>query len=111
MLRPSKITGCFISRFILREVRLAELVPLGDDEQRVGALQRVVGVLGVVDLAALKIRCATVARFGIERAHLGAALEQALDDRNRRRLAHVVGARLEREPPHGDRLALERFLP
>ncbi len=37
--------------------------------------------------------------------HRRAAREQPLDDRNRRRLAHVVGARLERQPPHRDRPA------
>ena len=38
MLRPSKITGVRISLRIRAKVRLAELVPLGDDRQRVGAL-------------------------------------------------------------------------
>ena len=47
MLRPSKTTGACISVRILREVGLAELVPLGDDRQRVGALQRVVALARV----------------------------------------------------------------
>ena len=45
---------------------------------------------------------------GIVGLHLGALGEQRFDDRNRRRLAHVVGLGLERQPPHRDGLALER---
>src|SRR4029450_10825230 len=35
-----------------RNVRLAELLPLGDDHQRVGVLQRVVVLAGIGDLVA-----------------------------------------------------------
>src|ERR1700739_3023662 len=41
------------------------------------------------------------------RAHLGAHVEQAGDERNRRRLAHVVGVGLEGQAQHGDGLAAQ----
>src|SRR4030095_6654904 len=37
----------------------------------------------------------------------GTRLQQRRDQRHRRRLAHVVGLRLERKPPHSDGLSLE----
>jgi hypothetical protein len=40
-------------------------------------------------------------------AHLGAGLDELLDELQRRRLADVVGARLERQAPHGDAEVLE----
>ena len=52
MLRPSKTTGDLHQLPHLREVRLAELVPLGDDGQRVGAGQRVVALVAERDAVA-----------------------------------------------------------
>ena len=50
-----------------------------------------------------KIRARRRRGLRIVGPHLRAAREQPLDDRDRRRLAHVVGARLERQPPDRDR--------
>ena len=44
MLRPSNTTGVAQKLAHAWEVGLAELVPLGDHRQRVGALQRVVAL-------------------------------------------------------------------
>src|SRR6185369_8481454 len=43
----------------------------------------------------------------IERAYLRATLDQRVDQRDRRRVAHVVGVGLEREPEHRDALSFE----
>src|SRR5262249_50097293 len=88
----------------LREVRFAELIPFRDHEQGVSALQRVVGGLRVLD-ALLEDALGNGLRLGIERADLRAALEQSFDDRHGWRFAHVIGPRLERQAPDGDRLA------
>ena len=47
-------------------------------------------------------------RDRIPRAHLGALREQAPGEHEARRLAHVVGPRLEREPEERDLLAAQR---
>src|SRR5947209_19057976 len=85
------------------EVERAELVPLGDDDQRIGAIRRRIGVLGKLDTG--EDLLGLLARHGIERRDLGSALDQRLDNRNRRGIAHVIGVRLEREPEHADALA------
>src|SRR5262245_22148158 len=88
----------------LAEVGLAELVPLGDDRQRVGAVERVVALVAQSDAAVEQpLRDRPGGR--IVRLHARALVQEQLDDRNRRRLAHVVGSRLERKSPERDRAA------
>ena len=88
-----------------REVRVPELVPLGDDDERVGALERVVVRRRVGRSGRPRRRRASCMRHRIVRDDGRAALEQLVDQRERRRLAHVVGLRLEREPPDRDACA------
>ena len=107
MLRPSKIDRRRHQLAHPGEVGFAELVPLGDDGQRVGAGQRVVTPRRQRHLVAEDLP-RHVHRRGIERLDLRAGRQQPVDDDDGRRFAHVVGARLERQAPDGDRLALER---
>src|SRR5437899_5026211 len=84
-----------------REVGAAKLVPLGDDEQRIRVLERLV-VHPVIGDAVGEVLARLAERLGVVHGHRGAAGEQTLDDGDRRRLAHVVGAGLEGEAPDGE---------
>ena len=85
------------------EVEGAELVPLGNDHQHVGAVRRAIGIGRERDPWQHLLRLVTGDR--IKRAYLGAALDERVHERDRRRFAHVVGVRLEREAEHADPLA------
>ena len=79
----------------------AELGPLGEHDEHVGALGRGVGVadeLDAVERGAWR-RSASTRRSGRTPARWRPAGEQRLHDRERRRVAQVVGAGLEREAP------------
>ncbi len=93
-------------RLELREVEGAELIPLGRDDDPVGALGGLVGVRAEGDRRQERLRRGH--RRGVEGADRRAAFDEALDDRDRRRLAHVVGVALEGQAEHGDGLAGER---
>src|SRR6188474_3411983 len=82
------------------KVRTAELLPLGDDGERVGAGERLFGALGKHEISALPVCAPRLGhRDGIVGAHSRAGRPQRVHQRAARRLAHVVGIGLEREPP------------
>ncbi len=92
----------------MREIGAAEFLPFGDDHKRVRADQRVVGRvdqlqpaqrLGIVAEIEREDAVRLVERDRIVRAHRRAARQQRGDQTPARRLAHVVGIRLERQPP------------
>jgi hypothetical protein len=90
------------------EVRAAELVPFGDDDEAVGAVQRIVAALaqGEAGLVAIELRgggpgCRVVG------AHARAAREQQVHQRQARRLADVVGVGLEGEAPQRERASAQ----
>ncbi|ABA49950.1 hypothetical protein BURPS1710b_2989 [Burkholderia pseudomallei 1710b] len=98
----------------MREVRALEFLPFGDDDERVRARERVVGRIdecetreriGPVVQIEREHAPRLVERDGIVRAHRRAAREQRSDQASARRFAHVVGVRLEREPPDSERAA------
>ena len=89
------------------EVQELELVPLGDQRDRVGA--------GRPPRRRIAVRHAggqRRARVGhghrVVGPHDGAGLQQPLDDLDRLGLAHVVGVGLEGQAEHGHDLAVER---
>src|ERR1051326_7379820 len=85
-------------------VERAELIPLRHEDERVCARRRGVLVLGVLDFGQNLPRLPR--RDGVVCADARALLDERADDVNRRRFAHVVGLRLEREAEHGDLFAL-----
>ncbi len=105
MFRPSKMTGAAHQLPHPAEIGLAKLVPLRHDRERVGAGQRGVAVVRVSDLGP-EDAARHFHRLGIVGLHRRASREQAADERNRGRFAHVVRLRLERQAPDGDALAL-----
>ena len=87
------------------EVERPELVPLGRDDDAVGAFGGLVGVGAVVDRRQQGLRRRH--RRRVEGADLRAALHESLDHRNGGRVAHVVRVALEGQAEYGDRLAGE----
>src|SRR4051812_3411165 len=90
----------------LGEVDLLELVPLGDEHDRVGARDAAEGVVGEVEAGHHPPRLVLGDR--VVRAHVRAGRLEPRAEHERRRLAHVVGVRLEREAEQGHVLADER---
>src|SRR5690606_11023645 len=94
------------------EIRAAEGFPLGHQAQRVGIdgrlvlafddLQLLLGEPGLGEFAAGRVN-----GHRIEGPHLGAGGDQAVDQHHARRFAHVVGARLEGQPPDREGTAAE----
>src|SRR5215470_14234920 len=78
------------------EVERAELLPFGDDHQRIGALGAIVCAIAIGHAVEHALRL--LHADGIIDAHLRAHVLQRGDQRDRRRFSHVVGVRLEREP-------------
>ena len=85
------------------EIERAELLPLGDDHQRVGAFRARVWPVAIGDVAEDGLRLLHAGR--IVGADLRPHVLQRGDQRDRGRLAHVVGIRLEGEAEHRDGLA------
>ena len=85
-----------------REVGMAVLVPVGHDGERVGAGRAPRSSTPRTRRASPSRRLRLVHRDGIVRDDRRAGREQLLDQRQRRRLAHVVRVRLERQSPHRD---------
>jgi hypothetical protein len=85
------------------EIERPELSPFGDDDEGVGVLGAVIGPAGELDPAdhLLGLRHSD----GVVGAHPRAHVGERGDERDRRRLAHVVGVRLEGQPEDRDGLA------
>ena len=77
MLRPSKITGCFISRFIFAKSGSRNSFHSVTTSSASARIERVIRMPRVVDAPA-EDPLRGLARLGIERTHLRAAREQAL---------------------------------
>ena len=87
------------------QIERAVLHPFGHDHHGVGAAHAGVGIVAIFDIGQFAARLLHADR--IVRAHLGAHVEQAGHQRDRRRLAHVVGVGLEGQAEHGDGLAAQ----
>ena len=107
MLRPSRKTGLLHQALQPLEVGRAVLVPLRQEQHGVGARRRLVGIVGVLDLDLARAWRSCALRLGIDPDDLGARPHELARHHERRRLAHVVGLRLERQPPEGEPLALQ----
>src|SRR5688572_11614868 len=93
------------------EVRTAELLPFGEDGERVGASERLFGAVGKHEISALPVDAPGLGhRDWIVGTHGRAGRPQGVHQRAARRLAHVVGIGLEREPPERKRSAGELAL-
>src|SRR4051794_3100267 len=88
------------------QVEALELVPLGDQHDRVGPRHAAERVVGEVEARHEPPRL--VPRDRVLGAHVRAGGLEARAEHARRRLARVVGLRLEREPQQRDVLADER---
>ena len=88
-----------------RQIERAVLHPLGHDHHGVGAAHAGIGIVAIFDIGQFAARLFHADR--IVRAHLRAHVEQPGHQRDRRRLAHVVGVGLEGEAEHGDGLAAQ----
>jgi hypothetical protein len=87
----------------LVEIRAAEFLPLGDDQQDVGVCQcrhRRRRVREARAFADVPLRL--FLRDRVVRDHRRAAVQQPFDDHAARRFAHVVRVGLEGEAPHRD---------
>ena len=87
----------------LGPVEVAELRPLRDEDSSVGAVERV--ECGGQDPHAVEVGMAV--GHGVPRAHLRPLREEASREHEARRLAHIVGAGLERQPEERDSLPSE----
>ena len=100
------MTGAVEQRFDAIEIERAELIPFGHDDERVGLVAAGIGV--VEKRQAFQNKAGLIHAFGIEGVDARPAVLQRGDDRDRGRIAHVVGVRLEGEAEHGDGLAAHR---
>jgi len=88
-----------------RQVGAAELVPLGADQERIGAVEHIVHIVPVRDTVAKR----PARRFDSLRVvarYIRPFLQQVLNDDVGGRLTRVVGTGLEGEAPHRDRPAV-----
>ena len=86
------------------EVGAPEFLPFGADRERVGAVERLGRARRQREVRPRAVDALRLGhRHGVVGAHLRARRPQRLDQHPRRRLAHVVGVRLECEAPDGDR--------
>src|SRR3954464_7896698 len=83
------------------EIRMAILVPIRDHDQRVRALERLIVSLSIIySVAEQTPRMVEGSR--VVRTDRNTLAQQRIDERQRRRLTHIVGSGLEGEPPHRD---------
>src|SRR2546423_2347146 len=81
-------------------VQLPELVPLGDEHERIRTGGHLVRVLPIFHFRQQHLRA--LDRGRVVSANFGAGSEQDARNVDARRLAHVVGVRLEGEPKQSD---------
>ena len=112
MFLPSKTTGRRRSLLDPLEIGLAKLVPLGDQDQSVGALAGLITLAAVRDVPVhvLEQGFRFLGRFGIVCLHSRSLADQAANQGERRRFAHVIGSGLEGEAPKGHRLPVQIVL-
>ena len=105
-LRPSTMIGRSERAFDAREVRMAVLVPVGDDDERIGALERVVVRRRDVTRSPSR-RCASCIATGSCATTVAPASSSSSISvsAGASRMSSVL--RLEREPPDGDARAAE----
>ena len=89
------------------EIERAELIPFGQDHHRVGIRRCRHRDRARSSSPAMSLR-ASVHAGRIIGAHVRALRHERRHDHEARRLAHVVGVRLEGEPEHRDRLSPHR---
>ena len=87
------------------KVEGAVLHPFRHHHHGVRAANAGVGIVAIFDIGQFAARLFHA--DGIVRPHLGAQVEQPGHQRDRRRLAHVVGVGLEGQAEHGDGLAAQ----
>ena len=88
------------------KVESAELVPLGDDDRRVRALEAGIGVVRELDAGKQRFRGSNALRIVGDNAR-ARCLQLGHDD-EARRVAHVVGFGLVSEAEHGDPFSGDR---
>src|ERR1041384_3592227 len=86
------------------KIRPAKFVPFGQNQQRCGAMSRVVVSMRVLDSIAEDFP-RLFHRLRIECLHPRTGVQQRFDNDDRRSVAHVVGARLESKSPNRKRQA------
>ena len=106
-LRPSISSVPRMPSATAREVELAELRPLGDEHDGVGAVDAASARTATKSTPWSSLR-ASLLGDRVVGAHLRAGGLQPRGEHERGRLAHVVGVRLEREPEQRDLLADQR---
>ena len=85
------------------EIRRLELLPLGADDQRVGAGQYRLRRAHQHQFCFVRIEVLGFLHgFGVERAHAGAGGPQFFQQDPARRIAHVVGVGFEGQTPQGE---------
>src|SRR4029450_11776509 len=85
------------------KIESAKLLPFGYNHQNRGALRTTIGIAAEGDVGDDALGLLHAGR--IIGTHFGAEVLQRRDERNRRRLAHVVGVGLERQAQDSDRFA------
>ena len=99
-----RCTGCAHQLARPLEVEAAELVPLGEDHQRVGARRSPRRRPGTSSTSGSSRRASRMPSGSKARTVAPSPLQRRQDD-EAGALAHVVGVGLEGEAQHGDRLA------
>ena len=88
------------------KIRVAELIPFGEDQQGVSTRERVV-IDRAIGNPVTEDPTGVFDGLWIMGADRGSRGEQFFDNNDRRRFAHIVGARLEGEPPNGEAAPFE----
>ena len=86
---------------------MRELLPIGEDQQSLGAMSRVIRVFSKSHRASGQYFLGALHRGGIVDGETATVVQQILDDADCRRLANVVSAPLEGEAKHGKVLAAQ----
>lgn len=87
------------------QIKPTEFIPFRQDHHQIGIARRLVRVILPTDAG--KKRLAFMPTLRVNNLDLGAAANQRRNDRQARRIAHIVGVGLEGDTEDGDRLAIE----
>src|SRR5579863_9011118 len=88
------------------QIERAELLPFGGDDDGIGAVGGGIGAVAIFNGGQKRFDLLHAGR--IVAAHRGAEVVQRGDQRDRRRIAGIVGIRLEGQAEYGDGLAAHR---